>query len=66
MASAALDLIAIYASLFFRLCDFSHLMGPNYGHPTKISLSRTLKTMLLESNENLALFFVTPVHKIVT
>src|SRR5690606_26702949 len=36
------------------LCDFSHLMRPNYGCPTKITLSDTLKTILLESNENLA------------
>ena len=32
-ASAALDLIAIFASLFCRLRDCSRLMGPNYGAP---------------------------------
>src|SRR5690606_36851282 len=31
-----------------------------------ISLSGVIKSILLESNENLALFFVTPVEKIVT
>src|SRR5690606_24683661 len=66
ITSAALDLIAICASLLFRLCDFSHLVGPNYGARTKIALSDVIKHILLENNENLALCFVTAVHKSVT
>src|SRR5690606_27014028 len=50
----------------FSACDFSHLMRPNYGPRTKITLSGTLKTILLETNGNLALWIVTPVDKIVT
>ena len=34
--------------------------------PAKMYLSHTLKTILRENNENLALFFVTPTNTIVT
>src|SRR5690606_648365 len=48
------------------VCDFSDVMGPSYCARTKLSLSGVIKSILLESNENVALFFVTPVEKIVT
>jgi hypothetical protein len=41
-------------------------MRPNYGVRTKIALSGVIKSILLECNENLALCFVTPVHRFVT